>query len=221
MTTPEKTTIEELRREFFVKQEDYIGPMFDMAETATVYRGDVTTDATSLLSLADEQGDQGSLIVIDGNLTCTAQSIGWGCRDDFSNDVFLVTGDLRVNNIELSEIGYVIVNGSIYAKNIMGSYGDDGGSLHAEKDIHAEVIISTTYFMLGASGDIHAKHIIGDGTYATDFADEDQVISTEDVELFVDSVIEDDEANEELLYQHLIEGKPIFVNDGKPHNRPQ
>ena len=192
--------------------------LIDMATVGVLFRGDVLNAGSGLLDIAPEQGDEGTVIVIDGNLTCTAQNIGWGNREEFSNDVFLVTGDMTANNIELSEIGVVEVGGSLTAKNIFVSYGDDGGSMGILGDLKAEVVIATTYFVFDVVGKVDVKHIIG-GTYATDFATQRglEVIETYDeANIFVDELVDDGEVDEQELYERLVSGKPIFVNGGKP-----
>lgn len=217
--TPSATLaeFEELREEFSAleRADDFI----DMIETATLIRGDVVSPHEGILALALEQGDQGTILVIDGNLTCTAQRLSWGDREEFSNDVLLVTGDMTVENLELSEIGVVIVAGSLRAKNILVSYGDNGGSLDIGKDLKAQVVIASTYFMVGVGGKVEVEHVIGDGTYASDFATSRKInvlTTEEDANVFVDELTSDGEVDQEELYDRLVQGQPVFVNNGLP-----
>lgn len=190
----------------------------DVVDHSTIYRGDVVLDDEGLIGLALEQGEEGTLVVIDGDLTCTADHVHWGDRNEFSNNVILVTGNLTVNNLELDEVGALLVQGNMHAKNIFVSYGDNGGSLDVYGHLKAEVFISTTYFVVEIKEQIDVKYIIGDGTYATDFAEGLKVIDLEEnANVFVDEVI-DEEVDANLVFERLVAGAPIFVNDGKPRD---
>lgn len=210
---PDPTPKHELRQTYLAEQEPYIAPMMDMAQSATLYKGDVTLTSSYLLDLVPDIASQGNLIVIDGDLTCTAEETHWHNRGDFSNDVLLVTGDLLVRNLALNEVGYVIVLGDLHAQNIHVSYGDNGGALEVHGDLGADAVIATTYFIISVGGELHVEHIFGDGTYASDFAPEEEVIDMYDAqERFVPEVIEDEDegAEGELIYERLKQNLPVF-----------
>lgn len=206
-------TKKELRETYLTEQEPYIKPMIDMAQSATLHKGDVVFTGSYLLDLANDIASEGNIIVIDGDLTCIADETHWENRGDFSNDVILVTGDLFVRNLYLDEVGYVIVLGNVHAQNILVAYGDNGGALQIGKDLEADVVIATTYFMVGVEGDVHVEHIFGDSTYASDFVDEERVINMYDEqERLVEEVIEDEDEGADglLIYQRLKQNLPIF-----------
>lgn len=214
----ELTSVEALQEEFDALEE--ADGILDMVGSATVIRGDVVSAHDGLLALAKEQGDEGTLLVIDGDLTCTAERLGWGDREEFSNDVLLVTGDMTVNNLELSEVGVVIVGGSLRAKNIFVSYGDNGGSLSVGKDLEAKVVIADTYFVVDVQGKVKVDHVIG-GTYATDFATNRKIpvlCPEEDANVFIDELTESGELDEHELFERLVKGQEVFVNQGKPRD---
>lgn len=191
--------------------------LLDFVESGTLYKGNVTSGDEGLMDLALEQGDEGTLVIIDGDLTITANNAGWGDRAEFSNDGVLVTGNLTVNNLQLSEIGAVIVQGTMRAKNILVCYGDDGGSLDIGGDLIADVVIASTYFVVDVAGEVKVGHIIGDSTYATDFAKGKEIISLYDeANVFIDELSDDGEVEEWELYEKLTAGEEVFVNGGKP-----
>lgn len=182
-----------------------------MCGDATVYRGNVTSDVSDILDLALTLGEQGTPIVIDGDLTLTADSVEWGSESECN--LLLVTGDLRVNHLLMSEVGDITVQGDLHAKTLVGMYGDNGGSLNVAGDAQVEVLVATTYFCFGFGGNVQTKHIIGDGTYATDFTDD--YISTESTNLFVPEMIEGGEFSAWQLFEARVAGKEVFVNNGK------
>lgn len=199
--------------------EEFADGLIDMVETATIYRGDVILDQEGLLSLALEQGEEGTLLVIDGNLICTSSQSSWGDREEFSNDVILVTGNVTLNALELDEVGVMIIKGDLSAKYLFVHHGDNGGCLSIEGNLNAEVVISTTYFVLGVDGAVNVTHVISDSTYASDFAQGMRIINTyEDANVFVEALQDDDEIEEYLIYERLVANEPIFVNDGKPRD---
>ena len=72
-------------------------------------------------------------------------------------------------------------------------------------------------FMLGVSGKVEVKHIFCDNTYASDFARGLETHSLYDeANIFVDELTDDGEVDEHELFEFIKEGKPFFVNDGKP-----
>jgi|GEM_PF-5873916 len=214
----EVLSVEELV-ELYPVLEEFADGLIDMAEVGVLFRGDVLNPHWGLLNIAPEQGDEGTVIVIDGNLTCTEQDVGWGNRADFSNDVLLVTGDMKANNISLSEVGVVHIKGSLDAKNIHVSYGDNGGAMSIGGDLKAEVVIASTYFVFDVVGKIDVQHIIGDSTYASEFATQRglEVIELYDeASVFVEDLTDDGEVDERELYERLVKGETVFVNGGKP-----
>jgi len=190
--------------------------LFEMAEAGNLFRGDVTHDGPGILDIALEKGDEGTVIVVDGDYTCTADSVEWGDVEEFSNNILYVTGDMRVNHMALFDIGMVIVKGNLYAKTFLGAMGDNGGSLDVDGDLVAEVVVGATYFMIAVGGEVKVDYQLGDGTYASDYADKKKMISLGDASVFVDELTEDGEVEEWALFERRVAGEPIFVNDGKP-----
>lgn len=212
---PVRITSAAAQEEFELWQSEPAVTFLTMTSDATVYRGDVETDVTGLLELALKLGKKGTPIVVDGNLTLTADSVSWGCSSGYKCNLLLVTGDLRANGLCLTGVGDVCVQGDLHAKILQGSYGDDGGSLGVHGTANVGFLIATTYFMFGFYGELKAGYVVGDGTYATDFTDD--YLSSEDTNLFVPEVVIDGEVDEVDLYEHLVAGKEAFANDGKPH----
>lgn len=212
--TPVQMSPEEAREEFEAFQSEPATTFLEMCGDATVYRGDVTSDVGSILDLALTRGEQGTPIIIDGDLTLTADEMYWGRDDEFECNLLLVTGDLRVNHLFLDEVGDVTVQGELHAQTLVGVYGDNGGSLKVSGAAHIGLLIAMTYFVFGFEGELVAEHIIGDGTYAVDFTDD--YISDEATNLFVPEVIEGGQVSAEELFEKRVAGEEVFVNEGAP-----
>jgi len=203
--------------EEFPEVEERGDAFFEMAERAYVFRGDVTSDDSGILGIADELGDEGTVIVILGDYTCTAELVDWGDRAEFSNNVVFVMGDMTTNHLFLNDIGMLVVKGSLKAKSFFGAQGDNGGSLDVCGDLVADYVIGASYFIIGVEGEVRVKYQLGDSTYASDYADKKALISLGDAALFVDELSQEyGEVDEWELHERLVAGRPIFVNDGKP-----
>lgn len=199
--------------------------LLDMVgDRVTLYQGDVTRDEGDILGLVDfddsADDEDGSAIIVDGNLTFTTAA-GWGDRGDFSNDVLLVTGDLRAPGLELGRVGAVVVGGSAAIRHVYVHHGDDGGALHIAGDLEAEVIIATTYFVTTVGGELRVEHFIGDNTYACDVAKGRAIINAHGhANRFVSEVQTGGELDCQAVFERLCDGLEVFVNRGAPRTEP-
>lgn len=208
---PVQMSVSEAQEEFEAFRSEPAQTFLPIIGSATVYRGDVTSDSEEVRDLAISQSEEGAAIIIDGDLTLTAETVHWGW--EMGCHLLLVTGDLRVNHLFLSEVGDVTVQGDLYAKTLIGVYGDNGGSLGVSGSAHIDLLVAMSYFMFGFYGELEAGHIIGDGTYATDFTDD--YISNEATHLFVPEVTDDGCVSAWDIFERRVAGKDIFVNKGE------
>lgn len=207
---PRESTFAEVVDTYAPLRSPGVEPLAQMAEIATIYDGDVTWDGHSITSLAAERGDQGTIMIVDGDLTFTNDSVGWDRDQDFENNVLVVTGKLKANGLFLHDIGAVEVMGDLEVKVLYGGYGDNGGTLNVGGKTTAGLIVAETYFVFGFEGGVDVDVIVGDSTYATDWTED--YIDTEDVEHFVDEVVEGGEASGELVYERFLAGEPILTS---------
>ncbi len=179
--------------------------------SAVVYLGSVTYDGYGIKDLHPDHPDEGSLIIVDGDLTFTNDTVSWNHGSEAECHVLLVTGNVTANGMNLSEVGSIDIEGNLTAKIIAGSYGDNGGSLSVVGHTKAEFIVATTYFMFSFKGGVIADYIIGDSTYATDWTDDFMEIY-ENLERFDEDLIDGEALYVSDLVDRVVNGQPIFVD---------
>lgn len=183
-------------------------PFIDFAGKQKTYLigGDVTVAEISI----SKQDWSPVNLIIDGNLT-VLDTIDWS---EWGNGSFLhVTGNITAKNVFLAGCPEVIVGGDLVAEHgIVGSQGDNGGSLVVFGKVSAPVIYCTTYFGMEFPARPEAFVIADahDFIYNVDLneSDYDAVMEKIAPECQPD---EKGEINVYVVREFLREGKSIFV----------
>lgn len=172
------------------------------AGTATVYEGDLQSDTPTIVAL----GKGNAMVIVDGNLTLTANAVEWGSGD--GAPVLLVTGNMCANHIGFFNSGAVVVEGDLDAKTLLGAMGDDGGTLRVVGDTRVELLVASSYFQFFFEGGVNAGRCLGSEAEEW-FPD---YISLGDIDEFVEELGESGEVEEWDLWDRIVAGEPIFAD---------
>ncbi len=188
-------------------------PYLDFAEDQEIrlYEGDVTISG-NFETDPDVDWNPFNVIVV-GNLTVEG-TINW---HDYSGGNFLfVTGNTHAQNVIASGCPNLYVGGNLTVDNVvMTSYGDDGGTLHVEGDLSAEILLNCYYFQTSVKGQVNA--LVLSDEYDVNFPIDFESDSFEDI-FKPEALDEDGEFDPRTLRSFVVENRR-FLRDNivPPH----
>lgn len=194
--------------EQFGISEDVNFPFVHFSDTQKTYliKGDVTLTEISV----SKQDWSPFNLIVDGNLT-VLETIDWS---EWGNGSFLyVTGNITAKNLFLAGCPEVVIEGDLLVEHgIVGSQGDNGGSLIVFGKTSAQLIYCTTYFGMEFPERPEAFVIAADYDFMFDVdlneSDYDAVIEKIAAECQPD---DEGEINVYVVREFLRAGKSIFI----------